>query len=122
MAGLIENYEVIEDVIEAAENAEGSALRENEKYLESIEGHINVLSNAWDKFVTSLIDSGTINFFLDLATAVVNLGEKLVNLTSPLGMLASILGGRLSLTKNFGRAKMFALFKYAEIDRCSLGY
>ena len=93
MAGLIENYEVIEDVIEAAENAEGSALRENERYLESIEGHIAVLSNAWDKFVTSLIDSGTINFFLDLATAVVNLGEKLVNLTSPLGMLASIGAG-----------------------------
>ena len=93
MAGLIENYEVIEAVIEAAENAEGSALRENEKYLESIEGHISVLSNAWDKFVTSLIDSGTINFFLDLATVVVNLGEKLVNLTSSIGMLTSIGAG-----------------------------
>lgn len=31
VAGLIENYEVIADVIEAAENAEGSALEENER-------------------------------------------------------------------------------------------
>ena len=93
MAGLIENYEVIGDVIEAAENAEGSALRENEKYLESIEGHIAKLSNAWDKLVTSLVDSGTINFFIDLATAIVNVTDKVLNLTSPLGALFSVGAG-----------------------------
>lgn len=38
VAGLIENYEVIAEVIEAAENAEGSALEENERYLDSIDG------------------------------------------------------------------------------------
>jgi hypothetical protein len=38
VAGLIENYETIGEVIEAAENAENSALEENEKYLDSIDG------------------------------------------------------------------------------------
>ena len=40
VAGLLENYKTIAEVIETAENAEGSALKENERYLESIEGKI----------------------------------------------------------------------------------
>ena len=38
VAGLLENYKTIEEVMKAAEGADGSALEENERYLESIEG------------------------------------------------------------------------------------
>lgn len=38
VAGLIENYQLIEEVMQSAENAEGSALQENERFLDSIEG------------------------------------------------------------------------------------
>ena len=38
VAGLIENYQLIDEVIQSAENAEGSALQENERFLDSIEG------------------------------------------------------------------------------------
>ena len=41
--GLLQNYELIAKVIESAEDADGSALKENERYLESIEGKIFAL-------------------------------------------------------------------------------
>lgn len=43
VAGLIENYQLIDEVIQSAENAEGSALQENERFLDSIEGFYNYI-------------------------------------------------------------------------------
>lgn len=45
VAGLIENYQLIDEVIQSAENSEGSALQENERFLDSIEGfYINIMA------------------------------------------------------------------------------
>lgn len=54
VAGLLENYEIIDEVIQAAENAEGSALRENEAYLDSINGSLkNKIAIYIKKFIYS---------------------------------------------------------------------
>ena len=77
VAGLIENYELIDQVIESAENSAGSASKENERFLNSIQGKLNQLKNAWDEiwinennreFITGIIDAlkGLLNIVNDL--------------------------------------------------------
>ena len=47
-AALIENFDIAEKAMELAQEATGSALAENEKYLDSIEGHINQVKIAFE--------------------------------------------------------------------------
>ena len=76
MAGLIENYELIAEVMKTAEESEGSALRENQRYIESIEGSINRLSSAWDALWVNENNREVITFFIDLGTSVLKVVEE----------------------------------------------
>lgn len=67
-ASILSSPELLTSVYESAQNAEGSALKENEAYLESIQGHLDLLKNAWDalwvndknrEVITSIIDALT---------------------------------------------------------------
>ena len=73
VAGLLENYEIIEEVIKKAEGAEGSALEENERYLESIQGRIDLFTNELQEFWYNLLDS-------DMVKEVVDAGTKLIQI------------------------------------------
>lgn len=88
--GLLQNYEIIDEVINAAENAEGSALKENEKYLESLEGKMNQLTNAIQEFWHVILDSGVVGQVLDFLTNTVNLVTDLVE---KFGLLPTLAGG-----------------------------
>lgn len=92
VAGLLENYEVIGEVIEAAENAEGSALRENERYLESIEGRIQLFQNRLQEFWHSLIDSDVVKDFVDAGTKLIDVLDSIVNLLTKSGALNLVTG------------------------------
>lgn len=96
VAGLIENYETIAEVIEAAENAEGSALEENEKYLDSIDGKMQQLSNQAQEFWFKLIDSETIKGGVDFLTDFLEIITKIVDATDGLA-LPGLLGGGLAV-------------------------
>lgn len=88
--GLLQNYEVINEVIESAENAEGSAIEENLRYMESIEGKIAQFTNEVQEFWYTLIDSDTIKGFIDLGT---NLIDVIGNITGEIGVLGTAIAG-----------------------------
>ena len=90
VAGLIENYETINKVITAAENADGSALAENEKYLESIEGKIASLKNELQSLAYDLIDSGTIKDIIDAGKNIISIINKT---TDGVSLLSLAIGG-----------------------------
>lgn len=77
VAGLIENYEIIDDVIKSAEEAQGSALKENQRYVESIEGSLNRLSSAWDKLWVNENNREVITFFIDLAKSILGVIDNI---------------------------------------------
>ena len=93
--GLLQNYKIIEDVIQAAENAEGSALQENEKYMESIEGHIDRLTNKLQEFWYDFIDSEEIKMLVDAGTVLITVLDEIIGKlgiipTSIAGIIAAI--------------------------------
>ena len=57
----------------------GSAAKENERYLDSIEGRMAKLKNSWDKLVTSLASSGAVKFGISGLDAGVSSIEKIVS-------------------------------------------
>ena len=105
--GLLQNYQLIDEVIASAENASGSAIKENEKYKESIQGHLDELTNKWQEVWDSAIDEGVINFFIDLGTSVLELVDNFGLLQSIIGTVAIGLGFK-SLKKD-GRLKKSSL-------------
>ena len=118
---LMQNWKGVEDAVESAKNSLGSADEENEKYINSIQGKLENLESATQKLSKTLIDSDLVKFFVDLGTTGVKAIDGIVNALTPLGAAAGI-GGIVAGIKNIGRPKMFGLYKYADINMCSLGY
>lgn len=90
MAALLTNLEDLEGAYESAMEAQGSAEAENEKYLNSIQGKIDLFNNAVQTMWTNFISSDAIKFIVDLGTKFVQLVDKVGVLQSALIALAAI--------------------------------
>lgn len=97
--GLIENYKVIGEVIESAENAEGSALKENEAFLDSIEGKIQQFTNEVQEFWYNLISSDTVKAIIDVGTTIVDVIGNVVDKAGALGDIGILFAGGLGFNK-----------------------
>ena len=92
-ASILQNPEMLEDVYKASQNSAGSAMEENLKYLDSISGKLQQLTNSAQKIATLVIDSEGLKTILDIVNALVkgvaDLAEKFGGLNI---VIASILG------------------------------
>jgi TP901 family phage tail tape measure protein len=80
VAALIENFDEAEEVIKTSADSAGSALAENEKYLDSISGRIEKLKASFEGFSTSVIDSGLAKFFVSLADSILQIATVFSNI------------------------------------------
>jgi TP901 family phage tail tape measure protein len=69
-ASILSSPDLLTSVYESAQNAEGSAMRENEAYLESIEAHLAQLKNAWDSLWVNENNREVITSVLDVLTTI----------------------------------------------------
>lgn len=109
-AGLLKNFSMAEEALKTALDAEGSALKENEVFLESIQGHLNKLSAAWETFSYDFLDSEFVKGVVDFLTKVVNLLDDLTNSIGGLGTAVALLfSGKLmgSVVKQLAVALKF---------------
>lgn len=104
MAAMLTNLEDLEGAYESAMEAQGSAEAENEKYLNSIQGKIELFTNSLQVMWQNAISSEFVKF-------IVSLGTSIVRLVDQIGMIPSVLVGIVafkgfsSLIKNFGDIK-----------------
>lgn len=105
-ASILTNPDTIREAYEAAQNAEGSAMRENEKYLTSVEAHMTQFRNAVDELINDLVDSGFINDVIDFGTTLINGLDEIIKRFggfNTLLMAAGLIAG--------GKTGFFASFK-----------
>lgn len=71
LSALIQNFDTVEDVIETSANSAGSALKENERYLDSIAGKIDQFNNAVQSLWQNVLGSDVIKTVIDWATKII---------------------------------------------------
>lgn len=106
-SGLLENFDIARDALKTALDAEGSALKENEVFLESIQGHLNKLSAAWETFSYDFLDSEFVKGVIDFLTKVVNLLDDITNSIGPIPTLIAACFAAFGAAKG---AKLFGAF------------
>ena len=120
-ASILQNGEMLRSVYQDAQNSSGSAQKELDSYLDSIDGRMTQLENRAQEFWYKVIDSDAIKNGITLLTDLLELGTNIVDTFGILPTIMAGVGAGLSI-KNIGRPKMFGLYKYADINMCSLGY
>lgn len=94
---LLENFNVAEEVMENTANAAGSALEENEKYLNSIEGKIAQFKATFQELSTTLIDSEFVKNIVELGTGLLNILNAVAKVIDAVGGLNTVLGVTLGI-------------------------
>lgn len=103
VAALLKNYQKIDEVMESLGDAEGSAMRENEAIVDSINGRIKVLSATAEEFWKNFIDTDLVKELVSLTSDLLNILTKIVNIGNGAGTLGLIGAGTgiFKFIKNF---------------------
>ena len=104
-ANIMKNWGTAAKVVDEATKANGSSLKENEKYLDSIEGKLQSFQSAWEQLSYHVINSDFLKGVIDLGTDLIKVLDTLVQKIGTLPTLIGLIGTA------FGGLK---LFKFAE--------
>lgn len=114
VSGMLDNWKDAQNAAKTAAESAGSATKENETYLDSINGKISQFTAAFEKLSKDVLDSDLIKFFIKLATHIANLADEAVKLVDNFGLIPTALTGIstglvTSLIKNKGTSgKLYA--------------
>ena len=84
LSAIIQNFDLVEDAIESSAESAGSAMRENEVWLDSIEGRISLFTNSVQTMWNNALDS-------DIVKTVVDIGTGLIKIVDSLGLVKTLI-------------------------------
>ena len=102
VASILGNFEDVEKAYKSALNSTGSASRENEKYMNSLQGHLNQLTTAWQSFSNSFMSSGFLKGAISTASGFLNVIDTIVDKMGTIPTIISLIAAGLSGIKNIG--------------------
>lgn len=101
LSSLISNFQTAEDATKSAADSTGSALAENEKVLDSIQGKTQKLTNSLQVMWNNAITADGVKMFLDLANAIIKAVDNIGLLQSAIMGLTGIMAFRRNTFGNF---------------------
>lgn len=136
-SALLSNWEAVDKAIQDADKNQKSAIEENQKYIESIDGLKKAIANTWQEISNQFINENTLKYllywleqmlnivnaigitFADILTLVGGIGAIIGAVTGNLGLmvgsLATMVGGTLLLNlDHFLSKSKFELPSYDE--------
>lgn len=99
LTAVLENWQDVENAIDIYANSAGSALRENEIYLDSWEAKSKAVSSAWNELVNTFLNSGWIKGFLDGSQKVLSF---LTDINGMIPVLIGLIAGGLTTALTAG--------------------
>lgn len=93
ISALINNFETVEEVLVTAADSAGSALAENEKYLDSIAGKVSTFKATFEELSVMLINSEFVKQIVDFGTGLLNVLNAVAKLIDSIGGLNTVLMG-----------------------------
>lgn len=129
VAALLENFSVAENALKTSADSVGSALQENEKVLESIEGRMQILKATFQEFSSTMISENFLKGLISTGTTVLEIINNIVTSLGGLGSTIGIVGSfivALNLTSVISKLKsvfetiqIFAMLKWDSIFNSS---
>lgn len=95
---LMSQYDKALKYTETSLNSTGSAMEKFSAYEKSVEAHTQSFTNAVQGLADTAVDSGLINFFIDLGTTGIKALDGLMEALTPLGTI-SVIGGAFGIGK-----------------------
>lgn len=102
---VIEQFSIAEKSMEDATNSSNSAMTEQERMMDSIEGRLKQLNASFEKFSNDVMSSDLIKFFVTLATKIVDAADGMVNLAGSIPAITAAISGVLSVMQMSGKLK-----------------
>lgn len=124
-SALIKNFSEAEKVLATSQNSAGSALSENEKYLDSINGKISQLKAQFEDMSREVLSSDTVKWVADLLQNVLELADELAKVKMLLPTILSIIATKSGLgiwgTDNLGQSTFLGTTKEQRASNKYLG-
>ncbi len=105
LSSLVSNFNVARQALETSLNSEGSAIKEHEKWMQSLQGHLNQLGSSWEALSVDFLDSDFLKGLIDGITSAIDKADSLVNTFGAIPTLAGTIAAALSF-KNIGFSKI----------------
>lgn len=102
---VIEQFSIAEKSMEDAANSSNSAITEQERMMDSIEGRLKRLNASFEKFSNDVLSSDLVKFFVTLATKIVDAADGMVNLAGSIPAITAAISGVLSVMQMSGKLK-----------------
>lgn len=120
VSALLENFSVAEKAITTSANSAGSALAENEKVLESIQGKLNIMKATFETLSQNFIGSDLVKFVVDMGTGMMEVINGILKVVDALGGLKTVLiavSAALLISKGGLIAYKVALLGVAAVEK-----
>ena len=106
-AALIQAFQSgqIQKALEATLNAEGSAMQEQERWMESLEAKIEQFEATFQSLSSTVLDSGLLKWFVDFGTGAVKVLDTVVDKLGSLGTIG-LGAGLFAGVKNTGKCRI----------------
>lgn len=91
LTALMKNWQGVQEAMEQATDSEGSALHEQEGYLDSIEGHLKALQNAWQELANTSLNADMVKVVVDLGTGLVTIMNSMGGILNTAMLIGSVI-------------------------------
>lgn len=98
VAALIQNWDRVAQATESAENSANSAMAEQEKYANSLQGRLNSLTSSIQTISNAALDSGFLKGLISGATEAINALNKVIDTIGIIPTVATVAGAAMSLS------------------------
>ena len=101
LSAVLGNLDTLKGAYETAEQSSGSAMREQQKYMESLQYSLDQLTAHSEEFWTTFINKDDVKTFINLLNGIIKAGTDIVDIFGSIPTVAGILGGFAAI-KNVG--------------------
>ena len=101
-AAVLGNFKTAINATKTAMDSQGSSAKENEKYLDSIEGRTKAFQSAWEELSLHVVSSDFLKTIVEGATGLIKVLDKVTQTVGPAGFFGSLFGGMALYKKGIG--------------------
>lgn len=103
VAALISNWKQVESATTAATNATGTAAKENEVYMDSLQGRLDSLKATWQAFSADFLGSDFLKTLVSTGQGFLSLADSVIKFTGVIPALVGAFAGIRSMKDNKGK-------------------